>query len=113
MSNYTVKVGESVSDVILNSTGSLLNWDAIATANGWTDWTPLLTAGDQIIIPATVNIDPNSLRDAQQYPKCNAIRQGILDQISDLWSIILNNWILTTGFWNDQAVWIDTDVWID
>jgi hypothetical protein len=24
-----------------------------------------------------------------------------------------SNWILATGFWNDEGVWVDNDFWID
>ena len=113
MSNYIVKAGESISDVVINSTGSLVNWDAICQANGFTDWTPILYAGQSIIIPSTVNIDSNSLQDAQAYPKCNSVRGDIYELIQDVWNTIFGNWILRTGFWNDGGVWIDTANWID
>src|ERR1700739_2814859 len=110
-STYIVKVGESITDVILNSTGSLVNWDAILTANGFTDWIPTLTAGDSIVIPDNVNIDNNSLQDAQQYPKCNAVRQEIYDLIKDVFNVINNVWILRSGSWDDTGIWVDGAVW--
>jgi len=75
MSYYTVKVGEDISDVILNSTGSLLNWDAILQANNFTDWTPILSVGQQIFIPDGVNttlqLQSNVQRILAKYPACN------------------------------------------
>lgn len=25
----------------------------------------------------------------------------------------ISNWILSTGFWDDSAIWVDTEVWND
>ena len=84
MSYYTVKVGEDISDVILNSTGSLLNWDAILQANNFTDWTPILSIGQQIFIPDGVNttlqLQSNVQRILAKYPACNN-SQNSLSQV--------------------------------
>jgi phage tail protein X len=75
MGYYTVKIGESFSDICLNSTGSLLNWDAILQANGINDWTPSLSVGQQIYIPDGVNttlqLQSNVQRILSKYPACN------------------------------------------
>jgi hypothetical protein len=113
MNSYPVQEGESIVDVVMNATGSLSNWDAILTANGFDDWTPVLKAGQVIIIPSTVVVDPNSLRQLQQFPICNNSVNDILTKINEVFDTMNDNWILATGFWNDDAVWIDTDFWID
>lgn len=116
--NYIVQVGETIRDVIINSTGSVgndtvNNWNEIAKANGFTDWTPELTPGQSIIVPDTVFIDANTLRNRQTYPSNNSTVSNFLQLINDVWSLLTNNWILKTGFWNDGGLWIDTDSWID
>jgi hypothetical protein len=113
MSNYVVKAGDSIGDVIFNTTGNLNNWDAVLQANRFTEWTPTLAAGQVIIIPDNVNTDINSLRDAQAYPKSNSLRPDILVMVQSVWDTMYNNWILKTGFWDDSGVWIDAAVWID
>ena len=83
MSNtYAVRTGESISDVCLNATGSLDNWESILNANGFTDWTPELFPGQQIIIPDTVEIQNNILVVTTKYPANNAAG------ISNLFSLI-------------------------
>lgn len=121
--NYTVRVGETIRDVVINSTGSIIainpngnvvdNWDLILDANGFTDWTPDLMPGQSIIIPDTVFIDQNTLTSRTTYPANNSIISGFLSLIYAIWDLLINNWILLTGFWNDGGVWIDTDNWID
>lgn len=113
MSNYTVRVGETITDVVLNSTGSIANWDLILQANNFTDWVPDLEAGQVIIIPDTVTKDLNALRTLQQYPANNRSVADVYTFIEVIADIITNNWILATGQWNDSAVWIDTKNWID
>lgn len=113
MSNYLVKEGETITDVVLNSTGSLLNWDTILTENGTTDWNPDLIPGQTIVIPETVSVDNNTQRELATYPAANNLTEDILTKIEQVFSIIYNNWILSTGFWNDQALWFDTKTWID
>lgn len=114
MSTYTVQQGETITDVVINSTGNIANWDAILTANSFDDWTPQLVAGQVVQIPdALVAVDQNNLRILQQYPICNASVDDVFDQIDAIVATITDNWILATGFWNDKAVWIDTKNWID
>lgn len=113
MSTYTVRFSETISDVVLNSTGNLANWDFILTANGFTTWTPDLTAGQVLQIPDTAVIDQNSLRALTTYPANNHSVPDIYDQIGGLTDIINSDWILRTGFWNDSEHWHDTKFWID
>jgi hypothetical protein len=110
---YTVKEGEGINDVVLNSTGSIVNLDLILTANSFTDWSPKLTAGQILQIPLTVKFDYNTLNQLKVYPAANNLTDNIISKIVTLWNTIANYWILTTGFWNDSATWIDTDFWID
>ena len=80
MSYYTVKASESISDVVLNATGSLKNWDSILTANNLTDWTPILSVGQQIFIPdginTTLQLQSNVQRILTKYPACNNVKSG-------------------------------------
>lgn len=113
MSEYVVKSRETIGDVVLNSTGSFSNLDAILSANGFTDWTPDLYPGQVIVIPDAVNTDPNAKRQLSFYPACNGSVNDVRSKIAAIWATLTNNWILATGTWNDAALWIDTKNWID
>ena len=71
MTNYIVKNGETITDCVLNSTGSLDNWEAILEANSFSSWTPSLSVGQSIIIPDSVIIQPNVKAILDIYPACN------------------------------------------
>jgi hypothetical protein len=111
--NYIVKAGETIGDIVMNATGSFNNWDAILGANGFTSWTPELLAGQSVLIPDTVVVDQNTKRQLASYPSCNISVNDVYDQIDNIIDQLNDNWILQTGFWNDNAVWIDTKTWID
>jgi phage tail protein X len=68
--NYVVKYGESIRDVCLNATGSINSWESILNLNGFTDWTPTLSVGDEIVIPDI--IDTDVYKTQQLYPANNA-----------------------------------------
>lgn len=117
---YTVGVNESIRDVVTNSTGSILgsptfsgNWDAILTANSFDTWTPLLVAGQQILIPDTVVIDTNTLNQMETYPSNQGTTSGYYAILQAIWNLLDDRWILKTGFWDDTGIWIDEDTWID
>jgi len=110
---YTVKPGETIVDVCENSTGSLVNLDAILAANDFDSWTPDLLAGQQIIIPDGIQNDANALRQLITYPICNNSVSNIDDQINAIFGELAGNWILKDGFWNDNGIWIDTAQWQD
>lgn len=112
-STYTVRPGMSLWDVVLNATGSLANIDAVCVANNFTDWTPDLIPGTVVIIPDGITIDSNSQRQMNSYPAVNNLTAGILNLIDAVFTTINDFWILTTGYWNDQASWKDTKNWND
>lgn len=118
-SNYIVRVGETIRDVVINATGSFgngstnANWDAIATANSFDDWTPMLAPGQSVVVPDSVFIDSNTLRNRASYPANNGSQVNYLSLITAIWNILINNWILANGSWNDGGIWIDTDFWQD
>lgn len=111
--SYPVKAGETIGDVVLNATGSFSNWDKILAANGFSSWTPPLQAGQPVLIPDSVVIDQNTKRQLSSYPACNISVNDVYDQIDIIVEQLADNWILATGFWNDNALWIDTKFWID
>jgi len=113
MSTYTVRFGETISDVVINSTGNINNWSLILTENGFSEWVPMLTAGQIIQIPDSVLIDQNTLRDKISYPANNASVNDIYDKINSIFTQLKGFWILTTGFWNDNALWVDSGTWND
>jgi hypothetical protein len=67
---YTVKQGETISDVVLNATGSILNWSKILDANNFTEWVPTLTKGQQLNIDYD-NLQQNVKFALDVYPACN------------------------------------------
>ena len=85
MSKYIVRNGESLSDVCLNATGSLNNWSAILSANGFLTWTPTLLAGQSIIIPDSGIMQPGVKNILGLYPSNNrSIAADLSSQINDL-----------------------------
>lgn len=110
---YIVHPLESITDVVMNATGSLSNWDMILTANNFTDWTPDLQPGQNIIIPDGVFIDNNTLRQLGLYPSSNNWLASQLLKLAAIFETLFDNWILADGTWNDKGVWIDTDFWND
>lgn len=111
--NYTIKAGETIGDVVLNATGSFNNWDTILSANGFTEWAPLLQAGQSVLIPDSVSIDQNTKRQLTSYPASNVSINDVYGQIDTVINQLNNNWILETNFWNDSALWIDNKHWQD
>jgi hypothetical protein len=110
---YIVKEGETITDVVLNSTGSIDNWQTILDLNGFTEWTPTLKAGDPVII-GYVNFQRNVWEDLQINPACN--RPEIInlqEKINQVIGLLTSNWILANGIWNDSGIWIDSAKWID
>ena len=112
MSSYIVKSGECFSDIVLNATGSLLNWDALLEANGLSDWTPILTPGQVLIIPDGLQIDINTVRGLSIYPAVNNSIANIYTKIKNVVDLMLNNWILKTGYWNNEGLWLNDSLWI-
>jgi phage tail protein X len=111
---YTVKTGETITDVLLNSTGTIANWEAVLNANNFTDWTPDLYPGQQIIIPDDSEIQNNVLVVTTKYPANNYTGiPNFDDLVSDLITKFGEIWILNNGVWNDGGYWIDSAQWID
>lgn len=88
MSNYIVKEGETITDVLLNATGTINNWFLILEANSFLEWTPKLIAGQSVIIPDTVEVQTNVLRALQLYPACN--NTGINNLSTQIQELISN-----------------------
>lgn len=112
---YVMRVGEDISDCILNSTGDISNWSDILDENGFNEWSPILYPGQEIIIPSSVNMNLNNFRALTTYPANNNSVPDIYEQINAIFEVLSNNlWILREGFWIDSpSEWIDSDFWID
>lgn len=111
-STYIVKTGESIWDVVINATGTLANLDQVLEDNGFLDWTPDLLPGQAIVISDAVTIDANAFRQLQTYPICNTSTQDIDDQIETIFDELDDDWILSTGRWNGNAVWKADGLWL-
>jgi hypothetical protein len=67
---YTVKQGETIGDIVLNATGSILNWSKMLDVNDFTEWVPTLTKAQKL------NIDYDSFQEnvkfvLNNFPACN------------------------------------------
>jgi hypothetical protein len=110
---YKVRPGETITDVILNSVGTLAYWNNFLNQNLGSDWTPDLLVNENIEIPKGLLIDGNTTRQLGLYPACNDSVNDIYEQIAIMISIMTDLWILKTGFWNDFGIWMDDKYWID
>lgn len=89
---YNVSQGETISDVVLNATGSIDNWNLIVVANNFGTFTPELSANQQIDIPDSVVIQTNVLGVLAKYPAVNNSGISNLDeQINELINIFTDN----------------------
>lgn len=80
---YIVKAGETIRDVIINSTGTISNWESIIDANGL-DWVPELTTGQKIKVVYD-ELQQNVLHELQENQLCNIPQIPDLNtQINDL-----------------------------
>ena len=111
---YTVRVNETIGDVVMNSSGSIENWDLIVQNAFFSEWVPSLFAGQQIPIPSTINLNSNVYRSLNAYPANNFSVPDIYNQIDALFALLDNDpWILATSFWRDIGIWQDEKFWID
>lgn len=111
-STYTIRPGESLWDAIINATGSLVNLDQVLDDNGFDDWTPDLPAGTVIIISDAVALDSNALQQFGSYPVCNTSLNGVEGQIEAIFDELDGTWILSTGYWDGNAVWTADGLWL-
>jgi len=102
-------------DVVTNNTGvaSMSNLDLFLQSNGIDNWTENIKSGTNYTLPSTLDVNTNRL----QSIKGNVITEAINAQMSEdanFYFLELDSvWILSTGFWNDTAVWKDNKYWID
>ena len=115
MTNFIVKSGMSIFDVSMNATGSasVSNVNKILLANLFLSWNIELYDGQIIQIPDDCFFDLNTKRTLEKYPASNNLSKGIQILIENVFNQIYENWILRTGFWDDNSTWIDTKNWID
>lgn len=88
MRTYISKDGETVTDIILNSTGNLFNWDLILNANNLTDWTPEINSGQVFIIPSDAKIDLDVLADLVAHSLCNRSVNDLQAKIDAIFAIM-------------------------
>jgi|YelNatPaOPRAMG01_1025707.scaffolds.fasta_scaffold37442_5 hypothetical protein len=78
---YFVRTGETITDCVINATGTIDNWEEILNANGFTEWVPDLYPGQQVLIPDTVELQNNVLVVLNKYPANNASGISNLDSL--------------------------------
>lgn len=118
---YSVRQGEGIGDVTMNSSGDFQNLDLITQYAFFDTWTPILYNGQQIPIPSTINLNSNNYRALNTYPANNFSVPDIYNQIDALFASmdLTDRWILRFGYWLDSnnivgdSLWEDTDHWID
>jgi len=88
MATITVTAGQTISDIVLNNTGDLSNWNAILEANEFTTWVPILYTGQHIIIPDSVTKNLNNIRQFSQYPLNNYSVADVYAQIDAIFALI-------------------------
>ena len=77
--NYIVRNGETFSDVCLNATGDINQWEVILKANNFTDWVPDLYPGQSIYIPDSAITKASLKTILTKYPANNNADIGDLD----------------------------------
>ena len=95
MSNYIVRQGETITDVVLNATGDISFMDEVLTLNSLSDWNPELTIGQVLLIP-DVSFDPEIISDLNLYPANNYSVYGLLDLMNTVLLILQGNAIVNT-----------------
>lgn len=89
MATATVFQGNYISDIILNSTGLISNWNAVLEQNGFDSWTPDLYNGQIIEIPDGLTNDPATIADLKQYPANNYSVPDIYEQVDAVFALLL------------------------
>jgi len=84
---YTTKQGETITDVLINATGTINNWELVIDANDFDTWTPILIAGQSIIIPDSVEIQTNILNSLAGNLACNNLQ---ITDFDDQLTVLLN-----------------------
>lgn len=87
----TVTQGQTITDIILNNTGDIEFWNDVLNANpALTEWVPMLTIGQQIVIPDTIETNKNNVKQFSLYPLNNASVPDVYDQINLIFSEMAN-----------------------
>jgi hypothetical protein len=107
---YYLKTGETITDVILNLTGDISNWDPLLQSNLSNTWTPQ----ESRLVISSKAIQKNVVSELSKRPLCNNSGINDLDaKIQDIINNFANSWILKTGYWDDNGYWFDSELWID
>lgn len=110
---YTVSEAETIGDVVMNSTGGIGNWDLLLTENNFSEWIPVLTAGQKILIPPDANLVLNTFRTLTQYKAVNNNSTAIYAQINAIFEELSapDDWILRNGTWDGNGKWRSYGIW--
>lgn len=88
MAVYTVRQGEGISDVVLNSTGSISLWSDFLDSNFLPTWTPDLYAGEILQVPDSTTANLNNIRALNTYPANNFSVPDIKQQINAIFDLM-------------------------
>jgi hypothetical protein len=76
--NRTVLHGETIIDICLKETGNIINLESIIRANNYNSASPVINGGDNVIIPAGLIIDNNTLIQFDNYDNLNFADTGTI-----------------------------------
>ena len=102
-------------DLVTNNSGvsSMSNLDLLLKANSLKDWTYDIESGTNYILPDGLEINKNRLQSIKGNFITEAIDKELVLQCSEFFTTLSDIWILSTGYWNDNAVWKDDKFWKD
>lgn len=82
---YIVKNGEEIRDILINATGSEINWEQVLNDNDFNDWNPVVIKQQQISISELNELQTNILGIVSKIPVNNSPSISDYDeQIQDL-----------------------------
>jgi len=102
-------------DLVTNNTGvaTMSNLDLFLKANSVTDLTYDIETNTNYVLPSGLEINTNRLQSIKGNYITECIDKEMVLQCSEFFTTLDSIWILSTGFWNDNATWKDDQFWKD
>lgn len=88
MSTYITNVGETITDISLNVSGTVNNISAILESNNLTTWTPVLIPGTALNIPDGLELQDNVLAQMQFYKSSSDYTNRIISKIDEQMALL-------------------------
>jgi hypothetical protein len=101
--NYTVTYGQSITDAVINSTGTISAWSQTLDDNNFNDWTPSLSSGQVLYISNIVNTQ--NIQQLTLYPSVNQLSNNVYNEIIELFAELATvSPIIVPEFITEQSV---------